>query len=412
MSRIPPERRTVPSGGSGIPTIGGNAALGFTQIVLWGGSFFLTAVVAGPIVRSTGWPQGVVVGALSLAILVSGLLSPWIGRMIRRHGGRSVLVAGSLVIAAGQVLMALSPSLPVFLLAWVVIGIGMAGALYDPLFAAIGQAYGTAARGAMTQIAIASGFAITLCWPATSVLVDQVGWRGTCLVYAALSAGIVAPLYAWALPRHDRSAGAAIVPPPAAGAGAARPAERARLPGEPLLAATFTTAAILMTAVSVQLLLLLQAQGVPAATAVALSALIGPSQVGARILELAFGRNAHPIWALLVSSGSVAAGLLLLALAPGVAWLAIVLYGAGNGMRTVVRGTLPLALYGRHDYATVMGRLARLPLLGQAVTPLACGSITEWLGLDAVLGLMLGIAVLNVLLSLAVARRALRQAGA
>ena len=182
----------------------GNVALGLTQIFLWGGSFFLIAVLADPIVQSTGWPQGMVVGALSLAILISGVLSPWIGRMIHRHGGRTVLVAGSLVIAAGQILMAVSPNLPIFLVAWAVIGAGMAAALYDPLFAAIGQAYGASARRAMTQIAIASGCAITVCWPATRFLVVQVGWRGTCVVYAALAVLVVAPLFAWALPRRDR----------------------------------------------------------------------------------------------------------------------------------------------------------------------------------------------------------------
>lgn len=387
----------------GTPTLAGNAALGITQIILWGGSFFLIAVVADPIVQSTGWPQSVVVGALSLAILISGLLSPWIGRMIRRHGGRPVLIAGTLTMAAGLVLMGLAPNLPVFLLAWTVMGLGMAGALYDPLFAAIGQAYGSAARGAMTQIAIASGFAVTLCWPATSAMVAQIGWRGACFAYAALSVAVVAPLFAWALPRQARAEAV----PAVAAATLALPAAPARLPGERVLAVTFTTAAVLMTAVSVQLLLLLQAQGIAAGTAVALSALIGPSQVGARILELAFGRGAHPIWALLVSSGSVALGLLLLALAPGLAWLAIILYGAGNGMRTVVRGTLPLALYGQQDYAAVMGRLARLPLFGQAATPVACGALSDWLGLDALLDIMLGIAALNLALSLAVARRTL-----
>lgn len=389
----------------GAPTLARNAALGITQIILWGGSFFLIAVVADPIVQSTGWPQAIVVGALSLAILISGLLSPWVGRMIRRHGGRPVLIAGTLTMAGGLVLMGVAPNLPVFLLAWTVMGLGMAGALYDPLFAAIGQAYGSAARGAMTQIAIASGFAVTLCWPATSAMVAQIGWRGACFTYAALSVAVVAPLFAWALPRQARAE-----PVPAvAAATLALPTAPARLPGERVLAVTFTTAAVLMTAVSVQLLLLLQAQGIAAGTAVALSALIGPSQVGARILELAFGRGAHPIWALLVSSGSVALGLLLLAVAPGLAWLAIILYGAGNGMRTVVRGTLPLALYGQQDYAAVMGRLARLPLFGQAATPVACGALSDWLGLDALLDIMLGIAALNLALSLIVARRTLSE---
>jgi hypothetical protein len=287
--------------------------------------------------------------------------------------------------------------------------LGMAAALYDPLFAAIGQAYGASARGAMTQVAIASGFAITLCWPATSFLVDQVGWRGACLAYAALAVCVVAPLFAWALPRQDKPAAA---PLGTATTGPAEPLAKpfpaAHLPGERILSLTFTSAAVIMAAMSVQLLLLLQAKGLAASTAVALSALIGPAQVGARIVELAFGRGAHPRWALLIASGSVALGLLLLAVAPSLAWLAIILYGAGNGMRTVVRGTLPLALYGQHEYAAVMGRLARLPLFGQAVTPLACGYVSEWFGPDVLLSLLLGIAALNVGLSLFVAGQASR----
>ena len=384
------------------PSTLGNAALGLTQIILWGGSFFLVAVIVAPVVDSTGWPQGAVIGALSLAILISGLLSPWVGRQIRRVGGRPVLVAGTLIMAAGLVLMAMAGSLPVFLAAWAVMGVGMAGALYDPLFAAIGQAYGASARGAMTQIAIASGFAITLCWPASSFLVAHVGWRGACLAYAALAAFVVAPIFALALPGGKVAAPARIAVAP----GIKAP----RLPGEGILALTFTTAAILMTAVSVELLLLLQSHGIPATSAVALAALIGPSQVGARVLELAFGQRAHPIHLLLISAGSVALGLFLLVVAPGFAWLAILLYGAGNGMRTVVRGTLPLALYGQAEYAALIGRLARPPLLGQAATPLACGYAMEWFGIETLAVVMVAVALLNLGLSLLVARQVAQQA--
>jgi hypothetical protein len=239
-----------------------------------------------------------------------------------------------------------------------------------------------------------------VCWPASSFLVAHVGWRGTCLTYAALAAFVVAPLFAIALP-PERPGPA---PRPVLDDAAQAPPAR-RLPGEGLLAVTFTTAAILMTAVSVQLLLLLQAQGIAPATAVALSALIGPSQVGSRVLELAFGQRAHPIHLLLISAGSVALGLLILATAPSLAWLAILLYGAGNGMRTVVRGTLPLALYGQGEYAAVIGRLARPPLLGQAATPLACGYIMEFAGIGILSDLMLAVALLNLGLSLLVARR-------
>lgn len=389
------------------PTIAGNVALGVTQIVLWGGTFFLTAVVSDPIVAETGWPQAMVVGALSLAIFVSGLPAPFVGRMIRRHGGRPVLVAGATIIAAGLVLMAVAQSLPVFLLAWMVAGFGMSAALYDPLFAAIGQAYGAAARGAMTQIAISSGFAVSLCWPATRFLVDHVGWRGACLTYAILSVALVVPLFAWALPARSRGAvEPAAAPRPYEPTGST---EAARLPAERLLAVTFTMAAMIMTATSVQLLNLLQTLGVGATAAVALTGLIGPAQVGVRVVELALGRRAHPAWSLLLSSASVGLGLLLLATIPSLAWLAMVLYGAGNGMRTVVRGTLPLALYGQGQYAAAMGRLARLPLLGQAITPLACGYVAERLGLLPLLEVMLAVAAINLGLSLWVFGFAMRR---
>jgi predicted MFS family arabinose efflux permease len=401
-------RRAEPSEKLPHPTLAGNTALGVTQIILWGGTFFLVAVVSGPIVASTGWPQAMVVGALSLAIFVSGLPAPFVGRMIRRHGGRPVLVVGSVIVAAGLALMAVAPTLSVFLLAWLIAGLGMSASLYDPLFAAIGQAYGTAARGAMTQIAISSGFAVSLCWPATSFLVDQVGWRGACFTYAVLCALVVAPLYAWALPSLRRTPDERSEP--------ARPYERAgsqeaaRLPAERLLAVTFTMAAMIMTAVSVQLLQLLQTMGIASTTAVALTGLIGPAQVGVRVVELAFGRRAHPAWSLLLSSASVGLGLLLLATLPSLAWLAMLLYGAGNGMRTVVRGTLPLALYGQREYAAVMGRLARLPLLGQAITPVACGYIAERLGLVPLLYAMLVVATINLGLSIVVFGYALRRA--
>lgn len=313
-----------------------------------------------------------------------------------------------MLVAAGLALMAAAHSLPMFLLAWAVTGIGMAASLYDPLFAAIGQAYGTAARGAMTQIAISSGLAVSLCWPATSFLVDRIGWRGACLTYAVLAVVVVAPLYAWALPRQGRMNAAE--PEPATDPAPVAPPVPARLPGERILAATFTTAAMIMTAVSVQLPLLLQALGILGSTAVALTTLIGPSQVGVRVVELAFGHRAHPVWALLMSSASVGLGLLLLAVAPSAAWLAMILYGAGNGMRTVVRGTLPYALYGQREYAAAMGRLARLPLLGQAVTPLACGYLAEWFAPLALLHLLLVVALVNLGLSLLVVRHARRPA--
>jgi MFS family permease len=353
------------------------------------------AVIADPVAASTSWPRGWVVGALSIAILVSGLPAPFVGRLIRRHGGRPVLIAGSLILAVGLGIVATAPSLPIFLVGWTVIGAGMAGCLYDPLFSAVGQAYVKGTRGALTQITLIAGFAITLCWPASNFLVQTIGWRLTCVVYAAVAIFVVIPLFAWAVPSQLNATDTppTAVDPPAGG----------KTPkGLYRLAASFTVASMIMTAVSVELLMLLGLKGISLDHAVALSALIGPAQVVARGLDGAFGKRTHPYWSLLASAICGLAGLLLLALAPGFAWLAIILYGAGNGMRTIVRGTLPLALYGRDEYAAAMGRLARPALIGQAITPLAAGLLIQHMGGWALLPGLLVVATINLLLAIAV----------
>lgn len=378
-----------------------NAGLGITQILLWGGSYFLMAVIADPVVSTTGWSHAWVVGALSIAILVSGLPAPLVGRLIQQRGGRSVLVMGSLILAAGLVVVAVSPSLPVFLFGWTVIGIGMAASLYDPLFSAVGRTFGANARAALTQITLVAGFAITLCWPASHFLVGLWGWRATCLVYATVAVLIVIPLFMWAIPAHNDSGALATAVEQSP---TAPPAKTPHSVSKGLhrLSASFTVASMIMTAISVELLMLLQFVGLSADHAVALSALIGPAQVVARGLESVVSRHAHPYWTLLASAICVLAGLVLLAVAPEFAWLSIILYGAGNGMRTIVRGTLPLAMFGRYEYATVMGRLARPPLIGQAATPLAAGLLIQHLGSWALLPGLIGLAVVNLLLAFAV----------
>ena len=315
--------------------------------------------------------------------------------MIRKNGGKPVLVIGATILALGLLVVATSPSLPIFLLGWAIMGVGMAGCLFDPLFSAVGQIYGNAARGTLTQITLISGFAITLCWPASNYLVQTVGWRLTCVAYAAIAIVVVIPLFAWAIPRYRVTDDAV--------ASVARSQITPSMPaGLFRLGASFTVASMIMTAVSLELLMLLEMLGLSIDHAVALSALIGPAQVLVRGVEIGVGRHVHPYWGLLASALAALLGLSLLAVAPSLAWLAIILYGAGNGMRTVVRGTLPLALYGREEYATVMGQLARAPLIGQAATPLAAGLLVQSLGNAALLPGLLGIAVLNFIFALMV----------
>jgi predicted MFS family arabinose efflux permease len=385
------------------------SAIGIGQILAWGSTYYLPTVLAVPIAEDTGWPLGWLFGALSLGLVASGLVSPRVGRLIQARGGRPVLAGSALLIALGQ--LGLAPNLPAFLAAWVVIGLGMGAGLYDPAFSALGRLYGEAARPAITQVTLFGGFASTLCWPLSALLQAWLGWRGACFAYAAVMLALVLPLYLLALPRE------APAPEPATGAGPApgqlRPDQRFAFN---LLAVVFTLAYGVMTVIAVHLLTLLQARGLELAAAVALGALVGPAQVGGRVLEMAFGRRAHPIWTLVASSALVAIGALFLLLAPGWAAAGIVLFGIGSGLRSIVRGTVPLVLFGREGYAILMGRLSVPTLLATAAAPMLGVWSLGALGAEGTLVALGAAGLLNLalvlpLLPVALGRRARATAG-
>ena len=371
------------------PGLSGIFLLGLLQILVWGGSFFLLAVMAAPIARDTGWALQWVYGALSLSLLVSALLAPLTSRLIARFGGRPVLASSGAVVAVGLLLMAAAPSLGWFLLAWGVIGVGMALGLYEALFASLGALYGEKAAGAITGITLISGFASTLTWPLVALLIEHLGWRMTCVAYAVVLLLSVAPLYWRALP-----AGVGIKI-----ASKAQQAAEDRVDPQVywLLTTIFAIGAVLMTAVAVHLVSILQGQGHSLVAAIGFAAVLGPCQVGSRIVQI-FARKRHPLWTTLISVVLVASGLLLVTLAPAATLLGLVLYGFGNGLRAIVRGLLPLALMSPSNYVLLMGKMSLPSLVGQAATPLVGGWLLQSAGPGAVLGVMAGLAGVNVLL--------------
>ncbi len=177
------------------------SVLGICQILGWGSSFYLPAVLAHPIAADLGVPFSWVIGGASLGLLVAGLASRQIGKIIHRHGGRRVLIASSLLFALGLTTLALADNLGVFYLAWAIIGLGMGSGLYDAAFSTLGNIYGDAARHPITALTLWGGFASTVCWPITAYLSETVGWRDACLVYAAIHLLVGLPIYAFALPR-------------------------------------------------------------------------------------------------------------------------------------------------------------------------------------------------------------------
>jgi MFS family permease len=387
----------LPDPVAGAPRFVVIAAMGIGQILAWGSSYYLLAVLAGPVAHATGWSDSWIIGALSLGLLTSGLVSPRVGHLIEHFGGRPVLASSAVLLAAGLLLQALAPNLAIFVVAWLVIGLGMGAGLYDPAFSTLGRLYGERARSAITQLTLFGGFASTVCWPLSAYFVEHFGWRGASLAYAAINIVVVLPLYLLGVPREERRSPTARTAAPGT-MGRRRSAEDRY--AFVIVAAGLTVASVIMTVISVHILTLMQARGLTLATAVSFGALIGPAQVGARVLQAAFGRRRHPIWSFLASSILVAIGLCMLLGPASAIGAGLVLYGSGSGIRSIVRGTVPLALFGREGYAVLMGWLAMPSLVAQAASPSIGALLLEHLGADLTIAVLVGAAVFNILLVL------------
>jgi hypothetical protein len=301
------------------------------------------------------------------------------------------MTIGSLIGALGLVLIGHTIDRVSYCAVWVVLGIGMAANLYDSAFATLGRIFGVGARAPITALTLAGGFASTVSWPATHFLLEAVGWHGTYLVYAALLAFISAPLHALALPRGrfevDLVTRSDAPPPPAV------------LPpyGLPfiLVASAFAMYAFVPSGLSAHLLAIFARTGIDSGTVVWIGALFGPAQVGARLIEFAFGRNLHPLWVARFALSVLLCAFAMLALlgvsVPVAAAFAL-MFGGANGLVTITRGAVPLALFGASGYGRLMGRLAGPFLLVQAAAPLVMAFVVDRASDPAALALAAGFA--------------------
>lgn len=368
------------------------ALLGVTQIIGYATLMYSVVLAVPQISDSFGWSRAFGLGGFSLALIVAGLASPRVGRLIEHFGGRGVMASGSAIAALGLAAMAVVDGPVSYLLVWSVLGLGMAATLYDPAFATLGSLFAGRARRLITLLTLIAGFASTIGWPTTLYLLETLGWRDTYLVFAAVTALVALPLHLL-LPRAVApDAVSRANPPPVSTVETVGIFcdERLRRRVFVLLAIAFSSAAFQFVGLSAHLLALLADLGMPAAAAVLVGTLIGPSQVGARILELACARNVSPL-AVGLASGAVillAFALLFLIGVDGTsAAVFAVLYGGSNGLSTIVRGTLPLYLFGAEGYAALLGRIARPVLIVGALAPSALGMAFDLAGSWAALSL-------------------------
>jgi MFS family permease len=376
--------------------------LGVTQILAWGSSYYLLAVLAQPIASDTGWPLAWVVGGLSLGLLVAGIVSPRVGDSIQRLGGRLVLATSAVFLGLGLAGLALSPNLPFYIVSWLVLGIGMGAGLYDAAFATLGRLYGQRARTAIASLTLFGGFASTVCWPLSALFVSEFGWRNASLIYAAIHVVVLLPLYVFALPTEPKRS--LRNPTPATsedGQVATPPVTSASKLVFALVALVITISSMISAMLSVHLLTILQAREIALAAAVALGAIVGPSQVGARAIEMLISRFHHPIWTKFASTIFVAIGVGLLWIGFPVIAAALIFYGAGIGIESIARGTLPLAIFGEDRYASIMGRIAMPSLIMQAASPSLGALLIDSFGADGALETLLAVASVNVVLVVA-----------
>jgi MFS family permease len=353
------------------------SVLGVTQILSWGALFYPPVLTIPLIASDHGWSRSFAMAGFSVALFVGGLCSRTVGGAIDRLGGHVVMPVGSLLGAIGLVGLVSAPGAATYFAAWITLGVAMAASLYDPAFATLGRIFGAAARAPITTLTLAGGFASTLSWPATQILLDAISWRGAYLVYAALLAGLAAPLHAFALPRQ-RAGGT--VPSTTASEQTAKPFVPAHGLAFILVAAGFAAYAFVPSALSAQLLAIFRKFGLESATVVAIGMLFGPAQVLARICELSFARRLHPLWIARFAVGLLVAAFILLAVFRFSAVLAAIfaiLYGMSNGLLTIARGTVPLALFGAAGYGRLMGRIGGPYLVVQSLAPVALTFVAD-----------------------------------
>lgn len=335
-------------------------ALGVTQTLAWATTYYIPATMVGAASREFGVTPSVLLGGFTAALLVAGVCSPLVGRRIERVGGRGVMAASTPVTALGLAGLAATPNLAGWYAAWMVIGVGMAMGLYDASFATIGRLLGTGARPAIVGVTLLGGFASSIGWPTGVWLVGQFGWRAAVASYAVLHLAVILPVTWFCVPR----AGPAVVAPKVAHDVPAGPPPRAFH----LMAAYFTLRAAITAVISVHALTILAGLGATAAQAVTAAAMIGPAQVGARLLDWRFARGLSPLAAGLVGAVLLPAG--FAALLGGFPALVFAgLYGMSNGLLTITRGTLPLHVFGAAGYATRIGRIALPSMIAQAAAP-------------------------------------------
>ena len=374
-------------------------ALGIAQITAWGTSYYCLGVLAKPIVAETGWPMTTVFLGFSVALLIMGLISTTVGGLIDRFGARAVMAVGTIIVTAGLVALAQVNDPTSYLAVWAIIGVGMRCCLYDAAFAALVQVTPTRGRTAISYLTLYGAYASTVFWVIGHYLNEAFGWRGTLIIFAAINLFVCLPLNWIGLARREppeRTAVAAAAP--TASPDGSQLEGRKRLVGIVLFALIMSLNGFVFGVISLQLVPLLEAAGLAGAIAVWVASLKGHGQFAGRLVEIFLGRNLKAMTIARIAIAVVPASLVVLFFARGEAWqLAAftLLLGASQGVITIVRGAVPLALFGTHGYGTVLGLIATPILIVNAFSPTIFALLVDQFGWQISMYALFGCSVIT-----------------
>jgi MFS family permease len=365
------------------PMVSAVVALGITQITAWGTSYYCLGVLAGSISQDTGWSRGFVFLGFTVALLVMGLVSSAVGRAIDRHGGRSVMTLGTVLVSAGLFALAHVRSEATYLAVWAFLGLGMRLCLYDAAFAALVQVAPSRGRKAISYLTLFGAFASSVFWVVGHALNEQVGWRQTLVLFALINLVVCLPLHWLGLARRETAEAAAPTGATAADVDGPPLEGRTRAIAIVLFALIMSLNGFVFGVISVQLVPLLEAAGLATAAAVWVASMKGVAQFGGRVVEIVFARNLRAITVGRIAVGVLPPSLLLLLAGTGSLPLIVaftLLMGASQGVITIVRGAVPLVLFGAKGYGAVLGVIATPILVVNAAAPTVFAWIVDHWG--------------------------------
>ncbi|QPF94380.1 MFS transporter [Bradyrhizobium commune] len=381
--------------------IGVLLVLAITQLIGWG-TIGLPAVIGRDLAADLGLSLPAVFAGSSVLYVTMGLCAPWLAKAFARHGARKVMMVGTVVAVPGYVVLFFAREPILYFAAWVILGMGGSATLSTGAYIMLNEVAGRQAKNAIGALMLVTGLSSSIFWPTTSFLSFHLGWRGTCLVYAAMLILVSLPLYAFGAPRRG------VVKDE--GGEAARPSAAPAIPRSTfnLVVIAITLNAFVNFGLGAVLIELLRAEGLAPAQAIAFGSMLGVIQVSARGLDFLGGGRWDGITTGLVAGTALPVAMLLLMLSEGATWAVavfILLYGAGSGAMAVARATIPLVFYDQAEFAKAMSMIA-LPLnLASAISPPLLAALLTQFGSRGALGLTFAFSCATVLILVLLGRR-------